>query len=103
MQQFITSDFDKKWLKRVQEQLAIRSVEGGSFNRVYNLLRTKRLARVALTNVLRNRGAYTPGVDGKSRRNYDTLRSRYALVEEINSEIKRKEYSPLMYEMREEN
>lgn len=95
MQQFITSDFDKKWLKRVQEQLAIRSVEGGSFNKVYNLLRTKRLARMALTNVLRNRGAYTPGVDGKSRRNYDTLRSRYALIDEINSEIKRKEYSPL--------
>lgn len=82
------------WLKRIQEQLAIRSVENGSFNRLWNLLRTKRLARIAITNVLRNKGAYTPGVDGKSKREYEALKSRYELVEEIHSEIKAQRYRP---------
>ena len=94
MQDFITSDADEAWLKRVQTMLAKRSVEGGSFNRVYNLLRTKRLARTAITQVLKNKGARTPGVDGKSKEDYATLTSRYALIDEIISELKAKRYQP---------
>ncbi|MCB2160600.1 group II intron reverse transcriptase/maturase [bacterium] len=94
MQNFITSDADEAWLKRVQTMLAKRSVEGGSFNRVFNLLRTKRLARTAITHVLKNKGARTPGVDGKSKEDYATLTSRYALTNEIISELKAKRYQP---------
>ncbi len=95
MQDFTTSDMDNIWLKRVQENLAKRSVENGSFSKVYGLLRTKRLARLAIAKVLKNKGARTPGVDGKSRSDYESLKSRYGLVEEIISEIRTKRYKPL--------
>jgi group II intron reverse transcriptase/maturase len=94
MQDFISTHADKAWVNNVQAKLALRSVKGGRFHKVYNLMKTKRLARIAIASVLSNRGARTPGIDGKSKENYATLRSRYTLVDEIISEIKVKRYRP---------
>ncbi len=54
----------RQWVKRTQEMLAYRSKQGLVFRRLWNLMRTERLAEVALEHVLSNEGASTPGVDG---------------------------------------
>lgn len=61
-----------QWVKRTQEILAYRSQQGLQFNRLYNLLRTKRLTEVALESVLQNDGAKTPGIDGVTKYDLQT-------------------------------
>jgi hypothetical protein len=56
-----------EWLKRTQESLALRSCRGLTFNRLYDLLRDRRLVRYALDRVLRNEGAKTAGMDGQTK------------------------------------
>jgi len=84
----------ERWIKRTQETLAYRSIQGRQFSRLFNLLRTKRLAEVALDNVLGNAGAKTAGVDGVTRNDLTEETSRQQLVEEINRELCRKTYRP---------
>lgn len=84
----------KQWVKRTQEILAYRSQKGLRFNRLYNLLRTKRLTEVALENVLQNDGAKTPGIDGVTRDDLQTDESRKELIDELNEELCRKTYKP---------
>ncbi len=95
MYEFPTSNTDQVWLKRVQTNLAKRGLAEGTFSKLYDLLRCKRLTRVALTNVLRNKGARTPGVDGISKRDLESLKSRKRLAVEITSGLRGKTYSPL--------
>jgi len=94
MYEFPTCSADQAWLNRVQANLAKRGLENGSFSNMYDLLRSKRLVRIALTNVLRNTGARTPGFDGISKRDMASLKSRKRLATEIVSELRRKAYSP---------
>jgi len=84
----------RQWLKRTQETLAYRSIQGRKFNRLFNLLRTKRLVEVALDNVLANTGAKTAGVDGVTRKELADAQSRTLLIEEINRELCSKTYQP---------
>ena len=84
----------EQWMKRTQEILAYRSIRGRTFSQLYNLLRTKRLAEIALTNVLRNAGARTAGVDGITRKDLESEVSRAQLVEEINRGLCSKTYRP---------
>ncbi len=84
----------RQWIKRTQEVLAHRSIQGRKFNRLFNLLRTKRLVEVALDNVLANTGAKTAGVDGVTRKDLSDAKSRTQLIEEINRELCRKTYRP---------
>jgi retron-type reverse transcriptase len=55
------------WINRIQERLAQRSAQGQTFNRLYDLLRDKRLVRYALDQVLSNEGARTSGIDGMTK------------------------------------
>src|SRR5579859_6096454 len=82
----------RQWVKRTQEVLAHRSLQGQKFNRLYDLLRTKRLVEVALDNVLQNDGARTPGVDGITKKDLNTQKDRDQLVEELNRELCHKTY-----------
>ena len=91
---FPTYDADIAWLKRVQENLGKRSVENGKFDKIYDILRSKRLVRVAITNVLRNKGARTPGMDGISRRDLESIQRRSDLVDEVTAELRSKKYRP---------
>lgn len=91
---FNSFDADKAWLNDIQTRLAKRSIRKGTFNQVYHLLKNKRLARMAITSALTNRGARTPGVDGKSKEDYASLKSRFDLIDEIISDIKSKRYKP---------
>ena len=84
----------EQWMKRTQEILAYRSIRGQTFSQLYNLLRTKRLAEIALANVLRNAGARTAGVDGITREDLKSEGRRRQLVEEINRELCGKTYRP---------
>ncbi len=84
----------RQWIKRTQETLAYRSIQGRKFNRLFNLLRTRRLAEIALDNVLENTGAKTAGVDGVTRKDLKNAQSRTALIEEINRELRSKTYKP---------
>jgi len=94
MFEFPTCHADQAWLNCVQANLAKRGLENGLFSKLYDLLRSKRLVRMALTNVLRNKGARTPGIDGISRRDFKSLKSKENLASEIISELRRKAYSP---------
>lgn len=82
----------RQWIKRTQETLAYRSIQGRKFNRLFNLLRTKRLVEIALDNVLANAGAKTAGVDGVTRKELADAQSRTSLIEEINRELCSKTY-----------
>ena len=84
-----------QWTKRTQEVLAYRSLQGRKFNRLYNLMRTKRLVEVALDKVLRNKGAQTAGVDGVTKADLATPQARAKLVDEIQRELCAKSYRPL--------
>jgi group II intron reverse transcriptase/maturase len=85
----------QRWTKRTQEVLAFRSQHGGSFDRLYNLFRTKRLVEVALDGVLQNEGAVTAGVDGVTRKTLGGHPDRYQrLRDEIWRELSTKTYQP---------
>lgn len=83
-----------QWLKRTQEVLAHRSLQGLPFSRLYDLMRTKRLTELALDAVLANEGSKTAGIDGITREHLKTVESQQALVEEINRELCAKTYKP---------
>lgn len=83
-----------QWVKRTQEILAYRSQQGLQFNRLYNLLRTKRLTEVALESVLQNDGAKTPGIDGVTKYDLQTDEAKQELIKELNRELCTKTYKP---------
>jgi len=83
-----------QWVKRTQEILAYRSQQGLTFDRLYNLLRTKRLTEVALESVLQNPGAKTPGIDGVTKYDLETDEAKQELIEELNRELSTKSYKP---------
>ena len=83
-----------RWLKRTQEVLAFRSKSGGSFHRLFNLLRTKRLVELALDHVLSNAGARTAGVDGVTKQDLREVQARQKLMDEIHRELCTKTYRP---------
>ena len=82
------------WLARIQELLALRSKEGKGFSRISGILRLRKLWFIALEKVLSNKGARTPGVDGKSRRSYQEESERIQLIDQIMAEIKQRCYKP---------
>lgn len=85
-----------RWLKRTQEVLAHRSLQGRTFRRLYGLMRSRRLIEIALDKVLQNDGAKTAGVDGATRKSLhaDGGRKRRELVDELARELGRKAYKP---------
>jgi len=91
---FTRQDALNQWVKRTQEILAYRSQQGLSFNRLYNLLRTKRLTEVAMERVLQNAGAKTPGVDGVTKQDLATDEAKQQLISELNRELSTKTYQP---------
>ena len=82
------------WLARIQELLTLRSKQGKSFSRISDLLRLRKLWFTALDKVLSNKGARTPGVDGKSRRSYQEEAEKVLLINQILAEIKGRCYKP---------
>src|SRR5579863_9016068 len=82
-----------RWIKRTQEVLAFRSIHGLTFHRLYNLMRTKRLVEMALSNVLQNAGAKTAGIDGMTKARLDDD-GRDRLIDELWQELCAKTYRP---------
>ena len=80
-----------RWIKRTQEVLAFRSQQGRSFHRLFNLLRTKRLVEIALTNVLKNAGARTAGVDGVTKGDLNARKNREQLIDELHRALSTKQ------------
>jgi RNA-directed DNA polymerase len=82
------------WINRIQERLAQRSAQGQTFNRLYDLLRDKRLVRYALDQVLSNEGARTPGIDGMTKGDLQSVEEREQFATRIRMEIRHKTYQP---------
>lgn len=82
------------FVTRKQQSLCAFSEQGASFDNLYQLLGTPQWIRTALVRVLRNRGSRTPGVDGKTKVDYNTLEQREALVQEVVTEMREKRYRP---------
>lgn len=85
---------NEEWLKRTQESLARRSADGHTFNRLYDLLRDKRLVRFALNNVLENGGAKTPGIDGVTKDDLKLAEEREEYAHQIWRQLRKKTYRP---------
>lgn len=82
------------FVTRKQQSLCAFSERGAGFDNLYQLLGMPQWIRTALDRVLQNRGSRTPGVDGKTKADYDTGDSREALVQEIVAEMREKRYRP---------
>ncbi len=65
------------------------------FKRLYRYLTKPEWAEIAADNVLRNRGSRTPGVDGKTRKDYLDEENRRELVQAIRDELATQTYQPL--------
>lgn len=89
-----TKASDLEWLKRNQVALAKRGLEAAPFTKLYGLLRSKRLVRIALHNVLENVGAKTAGVDGISKKDLETDTAQDQMIVEITSDLRSKAYTP---------
>ncbi len=74
--------------------LAFRSKQGKTFSYLSKLLWSKRLWRIAVNNVLANKGSRSPGVDGKTRQHYQDESQITGLISQILAEIKRGIYRP---------
>lgn len=81
-------------MKRIQEMLALRSKQGKFFSRICNLLRSKRLWKIAVDKVLSNKGSRSPGIDGKTRKHYQEEGQIALLISQITGEIRVKSYRP---------
>lgn len=74
--------------------LAYRSLQGCTFTKLFNLLRTRRLVEVAFDRVMQNEGARTAGVDGANRRTLTEKDNAERLKDEIWREVSSKTYRP---------
>lgn len=83
------------WINQTQEVLAHRSLNQQPFHRVFNLMRTRRLATVALNRVLANTGARTAGIDGMTKKHIATDAEQQALVQEIWHDLTTHQYRPV--------
>ena len=82
------------FVTRKQQSLCAFSEQGVSFDNLYQLLGMPQWIRTALIRVLQNRGSRTPGVDGKTKADYDSDELQEALVQEIVTEMREKRYRP---------
>jgi len=82
------------WINRIQESLAQRSANHQTFNRLYDLLRDKRLVKYAIDQVLSNTGAKTPGIDGMTKGDLKSVEEREQLATRVWMEIRHKTYQP---------
>ena len=89
-----SGDIRSDWLSRIQELLTLRSKQGKRFSRISGILRLRKLWFIALEKVLSNKGARTPGIDGKTLRNYQEEGEKASLINQILAEIKGRCYKP---------
>ncbi len=82
------------FVSRKQESLHRYGVEGVTINNVYQLLGTTAWIRTALDRVLSHTGSRSPGIDGKTRSDFQTEDARARLVAEIVIEMRDKTYKP---------
>lgn len=80
--------------KRIQERLAQRSKQGLVFTKLYDLLRDKRFVWLALSKVLANDGAKTPGIDQMTRDDLKSAEQKERFVKAIWGALRRKTYQP---------
>jgi group II intron reverse transcriptase/maturase len=82
------------WVLRVQQKLAHRSQSDAPLTKLRHLLAWPRLVDLAIANVLRNGGARTAGVDGKTRADYPTAEERKALRVNLIHDFRANTYRP---------
>jgi hypothetical protein len=87
-------DIRPGWLSRIQELLTLRSKQGKRFSRISGILKLRRLWYLALEKVLSNKGARTPGIDGKTSSSYQKEDEKASLINQILAEIKGRCYKP---------
>ncbi len=82
------------FVSRKQESLHTYGVEGATIVNVYQLLGTPAWIRTALDRVLSHTGSRSPGIDGKTRSDFQTEDARARLATEIAAEMRDKSYRP---------
>jgi retron-type reverse transcriptase len=83
-----------KWVLQVQQKLAHRSQDGDRFTNINHLLGWPRLVDLAVAHVLGNVGARTPGIDEKTRVDYQTWEQRKALRDSLIRDFRYGAYRP---------
>ncbi|MFX4300936.1 group II intron reverse transcriptase/maturase [Alicyclobacillus tolerans] len=78
-----------------QARLARRSLEQRPFSRLHHLLRWNVWIDLSIERVLRNKGAYTPGVDNKTKKDYATPEARQKLREDVKQVLRMYSSSPV--------
>ena len=82
-------------VEHLQRRLTEHAVDPQyQFRRLYHWLWRKECIRAALADVLDNQGARTPGVDGITGKDLQTVQSQDELVEQIHQVLKNKTYQP---------
>ncbi|OPH48006.1 group II intron reverse transcriptase/maturase [Paenibacillus ferrarius] len=78
-----------------QTRLARRAIENKNFSRLHQLLRWNVLIDLSIIKVLRNSGSKTPGMDGKTRKDYVTDRQKMELREKVKGILRHYTSSPV--------
>jgi RNA-directed DNA polymerase len=78
-----------------QTRLARRAIENQTFSRLHQLLRWNVLIDLSIIKVLRNSGSKTPGMDGKTRKDYTTDRQKMELREQVKDILRHYTSSPV--------
>lgn len=66
-----------------QTRLARRAIQNCKFSKLHQLLRWNVLIDLSIVKVLRNSGSKTPGIDGKTRKDYATDEQKQELREQV--------------------
>lgn len=80
---------------RAQVRIANRARESKPFSRLFRTLTWSVTIDQAIESVLQNKGARTPGVDGKTRSHYATWEDRRTLRQTLIQELRSGTYQPL--------
>jgi hypothetical protein len=78
-----------------QTRLARRAIENQTFSRLHQLLRWNVLIDLSIIKVLRNSGSKTPGMDGKTRKDYVTNSQKKELREQVKDILRNYTSSPV--------
>ena len=79
---------------RAQDRIAYRAQQNQPLTRLFRTMTWSAFAAKSIEHVLQNKGARTPGIDGKTKADYQSAEDRLAWQREIVQALRTGTYRP---------